>query len=60
MSYDIYGNHLRRGYCEVHPDIPEPWPCYLCLEANRYQNQEQLPYPDPRCQPTIKEEKDDE
>ena len=30
MSYDIYGNHLRPGYCEVHPDIPETYPCSVC------------------------------
>ncbi len=30
MSYDIYGNNLRPGYCEVHPDNPEPYPCSIC------------------------------
>lgn len=36
MSYDIYGNPLRRGFCEVHPSINEEWPCCLCvLERNQ-------------------------
>ena len=30
MSFDIYGNTLRPGYCEVHPDVHEPWPCFVC------------------------------
>lgn len=30
MAFDIY--RLRRGHCEVHPDIPEPCPCYLCYQ----------------------------
>lgn len=37
MSYDIYGNHLRRGYCEVHSDIPESYPCSICsMESEQY------------------------
>lgn len=31
MPYDIYGNPLKRGYCEVHPNIGEEYPCSLCL-----------------------------
>lgn len=30
MSFDIYGNPLRPGYCEAHPDIAEPFPCSIC------------------------------
>lgn len=30
MSFDIYGNPLRPGYCECHPDVREPWPCRDC------------------------------
>ena len=30
MAWDIYGEHLRPGYCEVHPDVPESYPCHLC------------------------------
>jgi len=32
MSYDIYGNHLRPGHCEVHPDVHEVYPCSYCLD----------------------------
>lgn len=31
MSWDIYGNPLRAGFCEVHPDVAEPYPCHYCL-----------------------------
>lgn len=31
MSYDIYGNPLRRGHCEVHPHVHQEYPCDLCL-----------------------------
>lgn len=30
MAWDIYGNPLRPGHCEVHPDEAEPYPCYYC------------------------------
>lgn len=35
MGFDIYGNRLRRGHCEVHPEIPESFPCHRCIEENR-------------------------
>lgn len=35
MSWDIYGNPLRRGHCEVHPHIAEEYPCCVCLEDRR-------------------------
>lgn len=31
MSFDIYGHPLKPGYCEVHPNIGEEYPCSLCL-----------------------------
>jgi len=31
MSFDIYGNNLRRGHCEVHPHVHEEYPCSVCL-----------------------------
>ena len=34
MSWDIYGNPLRRGHCEVHPDVHEEYPCFVCLEKS--------------------------
>ena len=36
MSFDIYGQNLRRGYCEVHPDVPEEYPCFFCRQ--KYDN----------------------
>jgi len=35
MSWDIYGNPLRRGHCEVHPHVHEEYPCSLCLSAKQ-------------------------
>jgi|SRR5690554_1067870 len=34
MSYDIYGNPLRRGHCEVHPHVHEEYPCSICIQEN--------------------------
>ena len=34
MSYDIYGENLRNGHCEVHPHVHEPYPCSVCLSEN--------------------------
>ncbi len=34
MAFDIYGNNLRSGYCEVHPDVHEEYPCSECLNDN--------------------------
>ena len=31
MSFDIFGQPLKRGHCEVHPHVNEEWPCSLCL-----------------------------
>lgn len=28
--WDVYGNPLALGHCEVHPSIPEPYPCGEC------------------------------
>ena len=44
MAYDIFGQPLRPGYCEVHPDVPEPYPCYVCLQEYAYHQQEQEMY----------------
>ena len=40
MAFDIFGNRLRPGYCEVHPDVAEEYPCSLCTE-NRQQDERQ-------------------
>ena len=49
MSWDIYGNPLRRGYCEVHPDVHQEYPCSICMTEKQQQFQphdelEQLKY----------------
>ena len=44
MSFDIYGNNLRRGHCEVHPNVHEEFPCSLCLRERAAQNQVQREY----------------
>ena len=35
MAWDIYGNHLTPGYCEVHPHISQEYPCWICLDEIR-------------------------
>ena len=35
MSWDIYGNPLQRGHCEVHPHVHEEYPCSVCLSERR-------------------------
>ena len=45
MSFDIYGNPLRRGYCEVHPQVAEEYPCQLChTELGHHREREQREY----------------
>lgn len=38
MGWDIYGQYLAPGHCEVHPHIAESYPCSRC-EEEYYQNQ---------------------
>lgn len=38
MSYDIYGNPLQRGHCEVHPHVHEEYPCSVCIQENNNRN----------------------
>lgn len=38
MSYDIYGNRLRRGHCEVHPHVHEEYPCSVCMQETNNRN----------------------
>lgn len=33
--YDVYGNSLTKGHCEVHPNIAEEYPCFLCLQSRK-------------------------
>lgn len=39
MAWDIYGFNLREGYCEVHPDVPQPYPCIFCLQDIEYEKE---------------------
>lgn len=39
MSWDIYGNPLRRGHCEVHPHVHEEYPCSVCMAESRANRQ---------------------
>lgn len=32
--WDIYGNPLRSGFCEVHPDVRGDYPCALCIQES--------------------------
>ena len=43
MSWDIYGNPLRKGHCEVHPWVHEEYPCPVCYSesAERERKKEQ-------------------
>lgn len=34
MSFDIYGERLARGHCEVHPWVHSEYPCPVCLEQS--------------------------
>ena len=52
MPYDIYGNSLQRGHCEVHPDVPEDYPCSVCMAQWRFQQKEPEP-PEPEPEPTL-------
>ena len=31
MAFDIYGERLEKGFCEVHPWVKEYYPCSLCM-----------------------------
>ena len=35
MAFDIYGNILEKGFCEVHPWVKEEYPCSLCMSERR-------------------------
>lgn len=50
MGYDIYGNNLASGHCEVHPHVAEQYPCSLCYAESEQQRhyQYQQKQTDPR------------
>lgn len=35
MAFDIYGFILIPGYCEVHPDVHQEYPCDLCYAQDK-------------------------
>ena len=41
MPYDIYGQNLRAGHCEVHPHIHEEYPCSQCMIEKEREEQRQ-------------------
>ena len=42
MAWDIYGEPLKRGYCEVHSWVAEEYPCSLCeIERQKWEFQKQ-------------------
>ena len=45
MAFDIYGCHLRPGHCEVHPEVHEDYPCFVCLREKNAKKErtQQLP-----------------
>jgi hypothetical protein len=46
MSYDIFGNNLQQGCCEVHPWVHETYPCSLCYAENKTSKQQKEYYDD--------------
>ena len=46
MAWDIYGNKLRPGHCEVHPDVNVEYPCHFCLREKDQQQQHADPLED--------------
>ena len=44
MTYDIYGQNLASGYCEVHPWVRESYPCSLCYAESNDRKQRQPDY----------------
>lgn len=34
MSFDIYGEHLLPGHCEVHPWVHSEYPCPVCCQQS--------------------------
>jgi len=44
MSWDIYGESLRRGHCEVHPHVHEEYPCSVCIREAQQNEAESQAY----------------
>ena len=41
MPYDIHGNNLRNGFCEVHPYVEQEYPCQICYQEIEREEQRQ-------------------
>ncbi len=41
MAFDIYGNNLRQGFCEVHPHVQQEYPCGICCRAEKENRQQE-------------------
>lgn len=39
MAFDIYGNDLQKGHCEVHPWVHQEYPCSVCLSEHQRKTQ---------------------
>jgi len=54
MSFDIFGNNLTPGCCEVHPHHAEPYPCSLCMaELAAAKEKDPRTQEDPRGEPAF-------
>ena len=42
MSFDIYGENLAVGHCEVHPWVHAEYPCPVCLSDSNKRRSEKL------------------
>ena len=40
MSFDIYGENLRSGHCEVHPWVHESYPCSVCYSESSQRSEQ--------------------
>ena len=40
--WDIYGEKLLPGHCEVHPWVHCEYPCPVCLSENEKSNQDKI------------------
>ena len=38
MAFDIHGNDLEKGFCEVHPYVKQEYPCRICLQERKEKN----------------------
>lgn len=56
MAYDIYGNHLRPGHCEVHPDVRHEYPCQCCVDDYRASHEPNI---EPNIEPDIEPSDED-